>query len=1237
VPRPHNFIVSVATAVSLATCLCARTAQADDGPVPALGGGAGFNAVDAENAKLATRAAQLGRSPEGVLPLLELWAHWDDSTPLRTRALLEQIAADKALSPSRRVMVQSMLSEARARLGEPEALAQGFTDLGYVTRYRVIGPFDNEGKAGLDAETPPEQKRMDAPDLQASYPGRERPVSWRAYPDISRRGFVSFGTIMRPRENVCGLAETFVYADRARPLSLWIGTGGAHKVYWNGEVVTRDDAYRAPYADRSVVMVPAQKGPNRLLVKVCVASSPWGFFLRVGEADGSPAKALRYELNSTDAIGTTTNTKKNAMRLPAPPVVPLAAFEADAKREPPNAQALANLARYLHETGADDPAEHRAKQLAERAAELAPTLEHLRLGAELSEQRSELLRFADKAEQLFPNEPGSLLLRARLLSTGPSPEQALPLLARIPESSEDFVDAQQLKASILREVQLPATARRVVEATIERVGATPALLRQLGDLQNQSGAQDQSIETRRKLLAGRFDDVGARRVLVADALQRGATAEVLEHIDVMSRLAPGVIDTLLAIASLYDALGRDDMVLATYRKAMDIAPESPEVLVAYGRALLRTERPDLARQAFSRALSLRPQDAPTRELLEQIAPKPRDDEAYATASDKILQMRGDGDGYSNTVLVDLTVNTVFDNGLGSSFHQHAAQVHDEEGARQYRTYPIQYDPDSQRVDLRLARVYRKDGHVLESVRTVEQQLGEPWYRVYYDTRALVVVFSDLEPGDVVELRYRIDDIAHRNLFADYYGDLHVWQAASPIRHNEYVLITPKSRQFYMNEPKLAGLSHNQQIVGDRRIDHYVADNLPAIVAEADMPGVTEVSPYLHVSTYKTWQDVGRWYWGLIKDQLYADESLKRTVAGLMKDAPDLRTKVERIHDWVVQNTRYVGLEFGIHGFLPYRVPLIVQRGFGDCKDKASLLYTMLREAGIDARIVLVRTRHNGSILDQPASLSVFDHAITYVPALDMYLDGTAEHSGVDELPVQDQGVSVLRVGPSDAELHVTPVLDAEHNSKRTRTLKVQLAADGSAVVEGEEVVAGADAAGYRDYYQAPGTRGERFERSLGALYPGLKLETQHFDALDKLQQPVRYSYRIHAPQLAHWSGDELQVEPSVLHDLVQDMARLQQRRHTLDLQGNRVYVEERSVRVPNGMRATDLPAGGEATSPFGRLKLDVTQGGTTITARTELRIDRDHVAKEDYAAFRSWVEAADQLLKQRVGLRKDHE
>ena len=49
---------------------------------------------------------------------------------------------------------------------------------------------------------------------------------------------------MRPRENACGLAETFVYSEKAQPLSLWLGSGGANKLYWNGSEVSRDGAYR---------------------------------------------------------------------------------------------------------------------------------------------------------------------------------------------------------------------------------------------------------------------------------------------------------------------------------------------------------------------------------------------------------------------------------------------------------------------------------------------------------------------------------------------------------------------------------------------------------------------------------------------------------------------------------------------------------------------------------------------------------------------------------------------------------------------------------------------------------------------------------------------------------------------------------------------------------------------------------------------------------------------------------
>ncbi len=1204
------------------------------------------NPVDAENAKLVERVLRAGKEPRGIVPLLTLWDHWDESTPKLLVAQLGRLAKDKRLAADRRVQVETMLAQARLRLGDPEAVHKRFEDLGYVTHFRVIGPFDNEGKAGFDTETPPEQKRMEAPDLLAHYQGREHLVEWRELPDIVRSGFVSMGAVLRPLENVCGVAETFVKSDKARPLSLWVGAGGAVKVYWNGAPVLRDAAYRQPSPDRDVVMVGAHAGWNRVLVKVCTANGPWGFQLRLGDEHGDIAKGLGYATNTTTALDIAPGHEK--LHMPKAPVAPLAWFEAeltakDAARPPtlPSnaakdaklAELLADFARYLSLSGSDDPAERRAKQLAERAAELAPTVDDLELAAQLSEERAEVLRFTDRAVKLFPNDSSVLMMQASALASGPAPDDALPVLARIDAAGEHGSAAALLHANILHDLELPEAALALVAEQRARIGETPQMLRALAAAESDAAHPDRALGAREQLLALRYDDSDARHALIDDALARSETQHVLDHIDALRAITPGSARTLLYVAGLYDALGRDDMVLATYREAMALAPDAAGVYVAYARALLRTPEQQAATDALRKALALKPQDADARELLDSVKPEPRTDEAYAIATEELLGRRTQSGGYPYTILQDLEVRTVFDNGLGTTFRQLAVQVNDSEGARRFRTHSFQYDPDSQHVDLRLSRVYRKDGRVLESVRTYEEQLGEPWYRTYYDTRAVIVVFPDLEPGDVVEVRYRIDDVAHRNLYADYFGDVHMFQDFVPVLRSDYVLVTPISRQIYSNEPRFAGLTHTQQLDGKRRIDRYTALNVSALVSEEGMPGMTESSPFLHVSTYKSWQDVGRWWWGLVKDQLYADASLKRTVADLVKDATSTRQKVERIHDWAVGHTRYVALEFGIHGFLPYRVPLIVQRGFGDCKDKASLMYTMLREAGIDARLVLVRTRHNGAVEDMPASLAVFDHAITYVPELDLYLDGTAEHSGITELPSEDQGVMVLQVWPDGAELKRTPILAADQN-RRTRTLAVQLSADGSARVDGDEEVTGDEAAGYRDYYQAVGTRAERFERTLGELYPGVELQSQRFEPLGELGKPVRYSYRIRVPEFGRWSGSELEVPPSVLGDLVRNMARTPTRVQPLDLSIARTYVEERTIELPSGLRADSLPAGGEASSEWGKLLLRYSLQKSSVKAHTEFTLVRARVTASEYPAFRRWIEQADQLLRQRIGVRR---
>jgi tetratricopeptide (TPR) repeat protein len=1182
------------------------------------------NPFDAEQHRLAREVQRAARSPRAVLPLIELFRHAEDADPAVTRAALSRLAAERRLPAHLRAYAGALLARMELRAGDAAGAEARIDELGYVRDFHVVGPFDNEGKAGFDRADAPEQLLTGPFDAEARFEGKEREVAMRVYPNVSAYGYVNLDAVLRPYENVCGYAFTTVTSDEAKPLGLWVGGGGATKVWWNGELVHRDPGYRQPHPDRSVAMVGAHAGPNRLAVKVCVTDATWGFFLRVADPSGAPASGM--EASSAEMPLTPAGhgvTPAAALR------TPFEALGAAAEGARATAQDLEDFARFLAYTGSDDPAERRARQLAARAAEMQPTAERLELAATLADQRGEVMRFVARALELAPRDPEVQLLEAQLRSTSLYPPDALPLIDRLPEAGRVAVEAAILRAEVLRGMGLTEAALAALDHAAELAPGSHRVVRAQLAAAEEAGHADQVVATASAALALRWDDVSSRRKVLADALRRGEKPVVLEHLAVLRRLGRDDGEALGYVAAIHQALDRNDDALEAIHEARELAPPDAGPAVTEGRLLLRMGQRDAAADALREALALRPQDADTRELLEQLRPEARPDERYAADRETLLARRGEADGYPMTILEDLTVNTVFDNGLGSSFRQLAVQVHDEEGARQLRTYPIQFDPSSQRIDVRLARIYRANGEVLEGLETYEQSLGEPWYRIYYDTRALVVVLPDLEPGDTVELRYRIDDVTHRNLFADYYGDLHFLQGSSPVKHLEYVLITPASREFYFNEPRLTGLEHERTVTGGTRTDRFFAENVAPVRREEHMPGPTEIMPYLHVSTYQSWEDIGRWYWGLIQDQLYVDASLRRTVAELVQGAPDVETKVRRIHDWVVAHTRYVGLEFGIHGYKPYRVSQIVDRGFGDCKDKASLLYAMFREAGIDAHLVLVRTRRNGSIPDLPASLAVFDHAIAYVPELDLYIDGTAEHSGVTELPEQDQGVAVLHVWPGGSELRRTPVLPAALNA-RQRSVDVALAADGTGVIEVEETVHGVNAAYYRSTYEAEGTRAERFERALRSLFPGLRLLSQVFDHLGDLDKPVVYRYRAEVPQLAQTDGSRLRVSASSMVGTLQRLATSPTRQHVLELGAPSRSEETRTIHLPAGASAEQVPEGGTAESPFGTVMLRITREGDRILARTEIEVRTDRVAPDQYEAFRRWVQEADQILRQRI-------
>ena len=353
-----------------------------------------------------------------------------------------------------------------------------------------------------------------------------------------------------------------------------------------------------------------------------------------------------------------------------------------------------------------------------------------------------------------------------------------------------------------------------------------------------------------------------------------------------------------------------------------------------------------------------------------------------------------------------------------------------------------------------------DEQVDEAAESGDGPADNPQIAMYTSQRVYYVHFPRLYPGDVVELLYRVEDVAQRNAFADYFGEVVYMQSREPIAHAEYVLITPKSRELHFNTPQIPGIVRAESEQGDKRVYRYVAKNVAPLDPEPLEPPLASTAGHVHVSTYKSWDDMGKWYWGLVKDQFVADDEVKRRVTEVTKGLTTPEDKVRAIYDYVVQKTRYVALEFGIHGFKPYRCAQIFARGFGDCKDKATLIVTMLKEAGIPATIVILRTGMRGDFEGAPASLAPFDHAIAYVPSMNLYLDGTAEFTGSRELPAMDRGALALRIHEGKPELVHLPEPPPEE-SVTSRKVEAVVGQDGSATIDFRADVTGVHASSWR--------------------------------------------------------------------------------------------------------------------------------------------------------------------------------
>ncbi|MBV9146769.1 MAG: DUF3857 and transglutaminase domain-containing protein, partial [Acidobacteria bacterium] len=419
--------------------------------------------------------------------------------------------------------------------------------------------------------------------------------------------------------------------------------------------------------------------------------------------------------------------------------------------------------------------------------------------------------------------------------------------------------------------------------------------------------------------------------------------------------------------------------------------------------------------------------------------------------------------------------------------------------------------------------------------------------LYNDVKAKEAEVPGGDPGTVVAIE--VEQRQRPYLM----GDTWEFQERIPVQQARYTLHLPSSWEY-----SSAWFAHEETkpVESPGNTWSWQLERIPGIEHEPRMPSWRAIAGRMEVSYFgnvrgqmaksaRSWQQIGSWYSQLTAGRRQASPEIHAKALQLTSGQATFAGKVSAIAAFLQTDIRYVAIEIGIGGYQPHPAADVFRYRYGDCKDKATLMSSMLHEAGIESSYLVVNTSRGEVVPGVPSNH--FDHVILAiaVPKGDpaeklgtvvdtkagkyLIFDPTDELTPVGQLHYELQGSYGLLVGDNTGELIELPVLAPRENQiERVAHLKLQ--SDGSLVGDVKETRTGEHAWVSRaELLHTHGNERERaLERFLSGFLTGFSLQKSESENLESNAQDLILKYQFSARNYAKNAGPLLLVRPRVL-------------------------------------------------------------------------------------------------------------
>jgi len=398
--------------------------------------------------------------------------------------------------------------------------------------------------------------------------------------------------------------------------------------------------------------------------------------------------------------------------------------------------------------------------------------------------------------------------------------------------------------------------------------------------------------------------------------------------------------------------------------------------------------------------------------------------------------------------------------------------------------------------------------------------------------------------------------------------------------------------------------------------------------------------------FAEWNDLGNWINQLLAGRLDASPELKQEIATLTADKPTQLQKMQAIAHFAQHDIRYVAIELGIGGWQPHPAPQVFSHLYGDCKDKATLMRSMLHEIGIESFHVVINSNRGVVTGQTPAHNFGFNHAIVAIklpngmddpsliavlqhPKLGrlLYFDPTDEITPFGQIRGELQANYALLVTPTGGELLPLPMQPPAMNSIE-RTAKLTL--DPTGVLKGsvKEVRLGGRAASERWELRNVSKDLDRvkpIEALLANSLSNFRITHASITNLTQTSLPFGFDYSFESENYAKSAGGLLLVRPRVLGNKAQGFLETKEpRKFPVEFDGPARDTDVFEIAIPPGYAVDDTPPPVDEDFSFGSYhsKTEVSGGVIRYSRTFEVKelsvpVDRTDELKRFYRMINS--------------------